>query len=279
LGLLKSTMLQLDPAFTERDYGVSSFSAFVDKLVEDGLLALRTVDGHSVVDRRGEPAQLKAEMVAVSGEDALPFLQEVLQGNTDLLTMGIPAREIRALVKAADPDFKETDYGFQEFTELLNFAADKGLLRIDSDPNQGLRFYPGPDLQQVFAQPARRVSSREEFGRPASGRPHDLSEESRGRSRGRRRRRRNGKPSEAASNGAAASGNVAKQAASGTAPSAQKAEPRQQDAEPPAEAAGNVEAKPRPKRKRTSRSGGGRSRKSATQSEPPSSDAELPEDY
>ena len=35
LGLLKSTMLQLDPAFSERDYGESSFSAFVEKLVEE----------------------------------------------------------------------------------------------------------------------------------------------------------------------------------------------------------------------------------------------------
>src|SRR5437867_8812795 len=32
LGLLKSTMLQLDPAFTERDYGTNSFSDFVQKL-------------------------------------------------------------------------------------------------------------------------------------------------------------------------------------------------------------------------------------------------------
>ena len=72
------------------------------------MLAVRTVDGHSVVDRRGEPAEMESENAAVSGDDALPFLQEVLQDNVDLLRMGIPAREIRALATAADPEFKES---------------------------------------------------------------------------------------------------------------------------------------------------------------------------
>ena len=52
LGLLKSTMQQLDPAFSERDYGVQSFSVFVKKLVDNGYVNVRTVDNHQVVDRR-----------------------------------------------------------------------------------------------------------------------------------------------------------------------------------------------------------------------------------
>ena len=54
LGLLKSTVLQLDSAFTERDYGVSSFSGLVEKLVAQGTLKLMTVDGHHVVERKSE---------------------------------------------------------------------------------------------------------------------------------------------------------------------------------------------------------------------------------
>jgi hypothetical protein len=211
-------MLQLDPAFSERDYGESSFSAFIEKLVDDGKLSLRTVEGHYVVDRGGEPTELDDEPGAVSGEDALPFLQEVLQSNADLLGMGIPAREIRALTAAADPEFKETEYGFQEFTELLNFAADKGLIRVESDPNRGLRFYPGPDLQQVLekskrpvrrdsreapkpdARPAARPDARSAARpdarpavRPADARGPESADAGRPRG-GRRRRRRNGKP-------------------------------------------------------------------------------------
>jgi uncharacterized protein (TIGR00288 family) len=192
LGLLKSTMLQLDPAFSERDYGESSFSAFVEKLVDGGLLGVRTVDGHSVVDRRGETAVHGGDTGVVSGDDALPFLQEVLQDNVDLLRMGIPGREIRALAAAADPDFKETEYGFQEFVELLNFAADKGLLRVESDPNRGLRFYPGADLQQVLEKSKRPPRPRD-TGPPPQARGGEAGD-SASRLRGRRRRRRNGHP-------------------------------------------------------------------------------------
>ena len=41
LGLLKSTLLQLDSSFSERDYGVSSFRDFADKLAERGLVVLK----------------------------------------------------------------------------------------------------------------------------------------------------------------------------------------------------------------------------------------------
>jgi hypothetical protein len=109
--------------------------------------------------------------------------------------MGIPGREIRALATAADPDFKETEYGFQEFTELLNFAADKGLLRVESDPNRGLRFYAGADLQQVLEKSKRPPKPRD--SRPAGPPPQARGGEtgdSASRLRGRRRRRRNGHP-------------------------------------------------------------------------------------
>jgi uncharacterized LabA/DUF88 family protein len=41
LGLLKSTLLQLDSSFSERDYGVGSFRDFADKLAEYGLVTLK----------------------------------------------------------------------------------------------------------------------------------------------------------------------------------------------------------------------------------------------
>ena len=41
LGLLKSTLLQLDSSFSERDYGVSSFRDFADKLAQRGLVVLK----------------------------------------------------------------------------------------------------------------------------------------------------------------------------------------------------------------------------------------------
>ncbi len=41
LGLLKSTLLQLDSSFSERDYGCGSFREFADKLAEHGLVTLK----------------------------------------------------------------------------------------------------------------------------------------------------------------------------------------------------------------------------------------------
>jgi len=44
LGPLKSTLLQLDSTFSERDYGASSFREFVQKLADQNFLVLRRVD-------------------------------------------------------------------------------------------------------------------------------------------------------------------------------------------------------------------------------------------
>ena len=42
-GLLKSTLLQLDSTFSERNYGASSFLDFVEKLAQAGLVQLKHV--------------------------------------------------------------------------------------------------------------------------------------------------------------------------------------------------------------------------------------------
>src|SRR5262245_45376763 len=46
-GLLKSTLLQLDSTFSERNYGASSFLDFVEKLAQGGLVTLKQT-GRSV---------------------------------------------------------------------------------------------------------------------------------------------------------------------------------------------------------------------------------------
>src|SRR5947207_4348474 len=47
-GLLKSTLLQLDSTFSERNYGASSFLDFVEKLAQAGLVTLKHA-GRSVM--------------------------------------------------------------------------------------------------------------------------------------------------------------------------------------------------------------------------------------
>jgi uncharacterized LabA/DUF88 family protein len=48
LGLLKSTLLQLDSTFSERDYGASTFRDFIEKVAQRGLVTLRQA-GRSVL--------------------------------------------------------------------------------------------------------------------------------------------------------------------------------------------------------------------------------------
>lgn len=155
LGLLKSTMQQLDPAFSERDFGVASFSSLIEKLEEIGQVKLITLEDHLVVERIAAGSQGAAADGDPAGgaehdiDDALEILKKALASNSSLLEIGIPAREVEALVRAVQPDFEEEDYGCQTFGEILNLAQDKGLLKAETDSRDVLRFLPGPDLSEV----------------------------------------------------------------------------------------------------------------------------------
>ena len=50
LGLLKSTLLQLDSTFSERDYGTTTFRHFIEKLARTGVVNLRQVDRSLLVE-------------------------------------------------------------------------------------------------------------------------------------------------------------------------------------------------------------------------------------
>ena len=75
-GLLKSTLLQLDSTFSERNYGASSFLDFAEKLAHAGLVHLKT-SGRSVMVElnpqfeEGEAADQKRP-AGVPGEEAAP---------------------------------------------------------------------------------------------------------------------------------------------------------------------------------------------------------------
>jgi hypothetical protein len=52
LGLLKSTMLQLDSAFTEKAYGANSFSDFVEKLKKADYVNVSGQGGRYIIERK-----------------------------------------------------------------------------------------------------------------------------------------------------------------------------------------------------------------------------------
>ncbi|HYM11689.1 MAG TPA: NYN domain-containing protein [Bryobacterales bacterium] len=151
LGLMKSTMLQLDSAFTERDYGLTSFSDFVQKLAAAGHIRLHRREGNFVVERVEEHEEARPAP-ALTREDAIPLLRSVLEANQAFLSLGIPAKELAALFRAGHPGFNPQDYGFTEFEELLNLAQDKGLVRNEADPERGLRVFRGSELEAASSE-------------------------------------------------------------------------------------------------------------------------------
>ena len=65
LGLLKSTLLQLDSSFSERDYGASTFRDFAEKLEKRGLVSLKH-SGRTTLVELAEGASLDSASDAVS---------------------------------------------------------------------------------------------------------------------------------------------------------------------------------------------------------------------
>ena len=144
LGLLKSTMLQLDSSFTERDYGTSSFRQFVEMLHKAHIVQAKKVGGQFIVSDPQQEKEEDAEQPLLKREDALPALYKALKiiDENDLwgkLGFG----DVRQYVERLEPDFDEARYGFGQFAELLNYAQDLGLIRLEPDDLSVLRVAPG----------------------------------------------------------------------------------------------------------------------------------------
>src|SRR4029434_7759716 len=56
LGLLKSTLLQLDSTFSEREYGASSFRDFMEKIAQTGAVTLKHAGRSMLVESREDGA-------------------------------------------------------------------------------------------------------------------------------------------------------------------------------------------------------------------------------
>jgi len=144
LGLLKSTMLQLDSSFTERDYGTSSFRQFVEMLDQARLVRLQKERGHYLIELPAREAEARAEEPLLKREDALPSLHRALRVVDENDLWGrLDFNAVREYVERTEPGFDEKRYGFGQFAELLNYAQDLSLVRLEPDANAVLRVYPG----------------------------------------------------------------------------------------------------------------------------------------
>src|SRR5437870_7579598 len=71
LGLLKSTLLQLDSTFSDRDYGASTFRDFIEKMAAAGYVKLKQVDRSLLVELKeqahGQSEEPEREIAAAPG--------------------------------------------------------------------------------------------------------------------------------------------------------------------------------------------------------------------
>ena len=72
LGLLKSTLLQLDSTFSERDYGAGTFRDFIEKMATAGYVTLKQVDRSLLVESTDvdAPASTVAPSASATVEEA-----------------------------------------------------------------------------------------------------------------------------------------------------------------------------------------------------------------
>ena len=175
IGLLKSTLLQLDATFSERDYGAGSFLEFMQKMAQENLVTLRRVDRGYLVDlveseKIAAPAELgESEEAPVAAEEAAPRSPEEdsarrAEGMSVLTTALATAvakspnrplyiRHIRQRLNTADRAFDERRRGFRGILDLLHQGEHDGLLRLTRDRKGVLRIFPVVPAESAAAAP------------------------------------------------------------------------------------------------------------------------------
>ena len=182
VGLLKSTLLQLDSTFSERDFGAASFLEFMQKMERAHLVHLRRTDRGFLVElANGESERKMPAAPEASGSsevqvepaaeepppesapqapsegaslEALEVLKEGLAAaNLKAPNRPLYLRQLRQALRTVDKDFDERRYGPRGVLDLLYQAQREGLARLQRDRKGILRIFP-----LVSAPPASTVA-------------------------------------------------------------------------------------------------------------------------
>jgi hypothetical protein len=164
LGLLKSTLLQLDSSFSERDYGAGTFREFADKLAKQGLVTLKHQGRSTLVELPdGSEAPAAAPAAAAHPENLAELLEQpdsvpqplpaadgslgegvalvrrVLSETTAQPRWPMYPRQFKQFLRTAQPDFEERKYG--SIADLMRACQKDGLLRLERDRQGALRVF------------------------------------------------------------------------------------------------------------------------------------------
>ncbi len=186
LGLLKSTLLQLDSTFSERDYGVSSFRDFTQKLADAGYVHLKQVDRSLLVELkevREEGKKSASRSVASTSEsatetaaasdqpassaqisEAIKVLEGHLKDSKAKPHWPMYLRTFKQFLRSLQPPFDERQHGITSTYDLVHQAGREGLLRVERNRQGILRIFPGerfPKIAQDQPEPAEEPTIEE----------------------------------------------------------------------------------------------------------------------
>ncbi len=172
LGLLKSTLLQLDSTFSERTYGVSSFRDFAEKLAAAGHVTLRDSGRNVLVELKEEaegagedappgPAQpahgrrheaateAASQPLEPRAADGIREVRRLFQSAQNPPRWPMYIRQAKQFLRNVDPSFDERKFGFGSLVDLLRACQREGLFRIERDRQGVMRVFPGNVMQPV----------------------------------------------------------------------------------------------------------------------------------
>jgi uncharacterized LabA/DUF88 family protein len=185
LGLLKSTLLQLDSTFSERTYGVSSFRDFAEKLAAAGHVTLREAGRNVLVELKedgergyrrdhhprahvrqetGEAAEAptgqesrapegseRPERAEGRAADGIREVRRLFQAAQNPPRWPMYVRQAKQYLRGVDPAFDERKFGFGNVTDLFRACQREGLFRVERDRQGVIRLFPGHIMQPVAA--------------------------------------------------------------------------------------------------------------------------------
>jgi uncharacterized protein (TIGR00288 family) len=185
LGLLKSTLLQLDSTFSERDYGAGSFRDFMEKVAATGSVTLKHAGRSMLVEPREEtlhdvetvsppppppppppaappaPADLDADeeqmpVSPMSMQDGIRALQHAFTQSATPPRWPMYVRQAKQFLRSTIDGFDERKYGFASVVDLLRAAGKEGVLRVERDRQGAVRVFPGANLAPRVAPPVEQ---------------------------------------------------------------------------------------------------------------------------
>ena len=190
LGLLKSTLLQLDSTFSERTYGVGSFRDFAQKLATAGYVSLRengrnvlvelkeeshhqpTAAAHEPVSQPAHVVQSESPAQEPRLADGIRDVRRLFQAAQNPPRWPMYVRQVKQYLRGVDPTFDERRYGFASLNDLLRACQREGLFRMERDRQGVMRFFQGSVMKPVEGMPTEAAEQESATVDVAAGATH-----------------------------------------------------------------------------------------------------------